>query len=523
MKKNLPIVIIATSVLGLGSLSSCHDEDFDVQTAVLKEKAFENDFIKEFGQPSADQSWDFYAQKLQSVRDTKTRATMADPITCEVGDLLINQTLSPSLSAMLDSVLEVVPEERYNYTVGQHDYHLYSVGEFKISAVRYAGGIEIIQHYNFDFGLAYIDENNVEHKVNLFGYRNMGGVEQSNFGNPRIARTVKLTEGAEFRFYLSYHGDNGNDYTYWSNVRPNNDYEGTSTLFYGTPEGSNTQVMVIGFEDMWVQGVFNNIPPDYDFNDVIIFIEGELPEPSSKRFFAEDLASFDFDYNDVVFDVSNTGVTIRAVGGTLPVKLVIKDKAGKTTTTGELHELMGANQVNKDMKDLVDANKVYFTDINGKTMYRPINVDDSKNGIKLEACRVPDMDWTLAAHNRLTKTEVEQFANTLAGEAKIGDVKLLVGSAYGVNPTEELVSLDAGETTIIRYSSIGGIPSIWWAPVSVNWMQELTKITKGYQYFYGGKNPPSTAEGDLWFNYLTDKNTLYTGEGNKYYPPTSNN
>lgn len=524
MKKTLSIAIIATTVLGLGTLTSCQDEDFDVQTAVLKEKAFENGFVKEFGQPSANQSWDFYAQKLQGVRDAKTRATMAEPITCNVGTLQTNQELSESMKDMLDSVLTVVPEERYNYTAGQHDYHLYSVGKFKISAVRYAGGIEIIEHYNFDFGLAYTDETGAEHKVNLFGYHDMGGIQQSNFGNPKIAREVTLTEGAEFRFYLSYDGDNGNHYTYWSNVRPNDDYEGTSTLFYGTPEGSNTQVMVIGFEDMWEQGSFLNIAPDYDFNDIIIFIEGNLPEPSSKRFFAEDLASFDYDYNDVVFDVSNTGVTIRAVGGTLPVKLVITDKAGNKTTTDELHELMGANQVNQDMKNLVSANKVYYTDINGKPMYRPINVDDSKNGIKLEACRVPGMDWTAGEGNRLTKTEVEQFANTLAAEGeKIGDVKLLVGSAYGVNPTEELVSLDAGETTIIQYSSIGGIPSIWWAPVSVNWMQELTKITKGYQYFYGGKNPPSTAETDLWFNYITDKNTLYTGERNKFYPPSSSN
>ena len=277
MKKNLPIAIIATSLLGLGSLTSCQDEDFDVQTAVLKEKAFENGFVKEFGQPSANQSWDFYAQKLQSVRDAKTRAMMAEHITCEVSPLQTNQTLSTSMQAMLDSVLTVVPEQRYNYTVGQHDYHLYSVGEFKISAVRYAGGIEIIEHYNFDFGLAYKDENGVEHPVNLFGYHNMGGEEQSNFGNPKIAREVTLTEGAEFRFYLKYVGDNGTNYTFWSNVRPNDDYEGTSTLFYGTPEGSNTQVMVIGFEDMWERGSFLNIAPDYDFNDIIILSKEIFP------------------------------------------------------------------------------------------------------------------------------------------------------------------------------------------------------------------------------------------------------
>ena len=68
MKKNLSIAVIATSLLGLGSLSSCHDEDFDVSTQTLKERAFNDAFIKQFGKPDANQSWDFYAQTMESVR-----------------------------------------------------------------------------------------------------------------------------------------------------------------------------------------------------------------------------------------------------------------------------------------------------------------------------------------------------------------------------------------------------------------------------------------------------------------------
>ena len=67
------------AILGLGTLTSCHDEDFDASTAVLQERAFEQGFIKEFGKPSANQSFDFYAQRMQSLRDKAgaTRATMA--------------------------------------------------------------------------------------------------------------------------------------------------------------------------------------------------------------------------------------------------------------------------------------------------------------------------------------------------------------------------------------------------------------------------------------------------------------
>ncbi len=86
IKKNcLPLAIIAIVCLSLGSLTSCHDEDFGVSTPVLQERAFEHNFIKEFGQPSADQSWDFYAQKMESLRqgDGMTRATMAVPVSVD--------------------------------------------------------------------------------------------------------------------------------------------------------------------------------------------------------------------------------------------------------------------------------------------------------------------------------------------------------------------------------------------------------------------------------------------------------
>ena len=116
-----------------------------------------------------------------------------------------------------------------------------------------------------------------------------------------------------------------NTFTYADHAASNGityKYNGTSTLAYSTQlNDENKQVMILGFEDGWRPG-----PADWDFNDIIILIEGDLPEPTSKRFFCEDLESFDWDYNDVVFDVSNYGITLRALGGTLPVFLRVKDR-----------------------------------------------------------------------------------------------------------------------------------------------------------------------------------------------------
>ena len=84
MKKFFTFAVTAMAILGLGSLTSCQEEDFDVSTAVLQERAFEQGFIEEFGKPSADQRWDFYAQKMENLFGSTTRATMAEDPVCKV-------------------------------------------------------------------------------------------------------------------------------------------------------------------------------------------------------------------------------------------------------------------------------------------------------------------------------------------------------------------------------------------------------------------------------------------------------
>ena len=64
----------------LAGITACHDEDFNVSESVLREKAFDEAFVKQFGKPDPNQSWDFYAQAMESLRAQKatTRATVAD-------------------------------------------------------------------------------------------------------------------------------------------------------------------------------------------------------------------------------------------------------------------------------------------------------------------------------------------------------------------------------------------------------------------------------------------------------------
>ena len=314
----------------------------------------------------------------------------------------------------------------------------------------------------------------------------------------------------------TFHHRDGSTHTY-------SDYGGASTLLYSTEHideatGQDEQVMMIGFEDAWGHdGTLGTQSSwfDKDFNDIVLLIEGKLPVPSAKRFFAEDRASYDWDYNDVVFDVMNTGIVLRALGGTLPVFLRITDRLGNTTTTGELHELMQSIQPQLDKRDYI----LTYTNGDGKTCYKPIDVA-ANPGLWFDPVQI--ITWTSlgtsANNTRLEEGEVENFANPLAGSAKKGNVELIVlpeysSTGYDLSNVDALASLsdDTNRPFIIPMSGIGSIPAIWSGPVSINWMKEMKKITLGYGDFYGGNlqdGKPlwwlNNTNSDYWYLYKGD-------------------
>jgi len=485
MKKTLPIAIIAASLLGLGSLSSCHDEDFDVSTAVLQERAFEQSFIKEFGKPSANQSWDFYAQQMEALRQEAgtTRATQAITVTVNKN---ISQPTDDYFTNTVQTIGYALEESVDNSKVGTNNYTLTSTGDFRIYAVRYAGAIETTQtrdnrnepyYYDLDFGLAYYDDENGDPDyggrvlVPIFGpgFKSGYSPTSGSYGNPGWAAEVTIPIGTSFHFYLKYtypfaagnmdgqyYAKHYQEEIFFSNEPPTfiqrngqpltyNDYGGPSTLLYSAERVDETanmdeQVMMIGFEDAWGHGTGNGTKSnwfDKDFNDVVFLIEGKLPIPAAKRFFCEDKNSFDWDYNDVVFDVSNTGIVLRAVGGTLPVWLRVTDRRGTPTVYGELHTLMRSKQTD-DKK--YKPNTFELPDENGnmKTYYKPIDVAGWQThhdypGIWLDPVQL--VQWThlgTDVGNNFTRLdeqtrELERFANPFVDDP-VGGIELIVGS-----------------------------------------------------------------------------------------------
>ena len=592
MKKFFSFAVTAMAILGLGSLTSCHDEDFDVSTAVLQERAFEQGFIKEFGQPSADQGWDFYAQKMQSLREKGAATRAASPDQVVITPAAANQYLDqPAYAAAIVSDIVGVKEgnewtkygilqdELDNSHVGQNHYSLTSTGQFNIYPIVYGGDYQKKQQYGFVFGLAYIDGSNKEQKVPLFRYKTS---TSSDPINPGWGKHVDFPVGETFYFYMSINIGwyNYNDripytYTFRSNsstftrtytttnyygqttehaagtynyvdevIKDENHqviagegprtYDGPSTLV-ATKEvkgddGKDKQIMIIGFEDGW-QG-----DPDDDFNDVVLIIEGDLPEPTSKRFFAEDKNSFDWDYNDVVFDVMNTGIVLRAVGGTLPVWLRVTDKNDRTTTTEELHTLMRSiqPQVGHREKQLWYERDVI---VNGqkekKKFYKPIDVA-ANPGIWFDAVQI--IRWKIDDNTRLTDEQLERFANPSASNP-LGKIELIVGTEFEQSLDEVLAHVDdedeatkieqpkngywenaeekSGLPTIVKVGETGKIPAIWTGPVSIMWMKELQKITRAYPGFYGGGTTPEGSTLSEWWSVETVNKSFcydYTGD-----------
>lgn len=454
--KGISAIVMAT--LLVGSLASCHDEDFGASDAILRERSFEQGFVKEFGQPAADQRWDFYAQMMEK-RDAAlaskeeeegiTRASASDFTFTQLSE----QPAFIEKADLLGYLHSTFPEGVNNSSKGTRDYTMSYGGEFTISAIYYGNAQETYD--NFEFGFAtypdnfwdwirwfiyYLSGNYWFERFPLFYKSNSAGI------NPGTAYTVRMRNINVFDLYIRVPRNSagtGGDYFYYSAASQSMILKDDSFTYFDEATNSNitTYYRMIGFEDDWSRN------SDRDFNDVVVVIsttEQEiLPSPISARYFCEDKNSLDWDFNDVVFDVSNTGITIYAVGGTLPVKIRYT-VANKTQTTDELHELMGIGK------------------IEGTEFYKPINVNASNGVDHINTVKINFSD-------RISNEQVQAFKPTL----------IVSGSTFS--------EVDPNVNTEVQYNPSGSIPSIIQVPFGTIWMKELTKISKGFPTFYTGE------------------------------------
>lgn len=439
-------------------------------------------------------------------------------------------------SAEVRKYSQLLPEYENNYTLGQTQYKLQSTGSgnFNISAIWYGGAFETNRGYHFNFYIHFVDATGTEQSIPIFT------TVTGSFGNPGKAVKVHLDPGLQFWFELEYTGG-GSTHNFFSigttiekynyanyetgyhaaNSYPDfpfqydnfahkstdyfHIYNGPSQLLYNeTSYGENEikRYMVIGFEDAWEDLNFL----DFDYNDVVLYIDGDLPIPEAKRFFAEDLQSFDWDFNDIVVDCEYKRNVLRAVGGTVPVYVEFYDpkgsgaffkvnehnylsdatsiEANRRGRNVELHEWMynqNIAQGNTPTKELKDSNG----------NYRPINVG-AEDGLTLEP--VVLLQWA----NPLTLEQLKAIGNNPS------DVSFFVGSNL-----KRLDYVDITDENKIVYDATM-CPSKVMGTVQTRWMIEFQTITKGYPTFYKGNNPSSEQDlNNIWCNYNIDTRYMW--------------
>jgi len=458
----------ALAVVSAGCFTSCQEEDFGLDSGVIRQNEYAKGFEAEFGKPDANQRWDFYAQAMEQRNAAAagiTRATTATTYTVSH-----TNTSQPAFiaKAELDKLCDetYLPDTKNNSAKGTRDYTLTYGGKFTVSAILYAGLYETQR--GFEFGIAqnvergeggwafdwnrgwYWNEGEItaDH-TRIFGYK-------GQTGNPGYAAEVELVNapvGTSFDFYIKANGVYRYTSMSESILLATDEYKVEEENEDGSTTVTTYYYRMIGFEDMGASG-------DLDFNDCVVVLSSTvkevLPAPATARYFCEDLYQRDFDFNDVVFDVSSTGVTLLAVGGTLPVYLSLD---GGVSKTGELHELMGGT---------VDS---------ATGTYSPINV---------------------GAGETMTTKKIHVFETPLSNEAIAAFKPIL----YVGRTQQELDKVNKDVNDAVEYNADADIPSIIQVPSDVKWTYENVKISKAYPTFYKGENGKEWYEVNVQDQYL---------------------
>lgn len=240
-----------------------------------------------------------------------------------------------------------------------------------------------------------------------------------------------------------------------------------------TAPSSDCEYMVIGCEDA------NGSASDWDYNDVVFLIVGYPKVPKiaknviSKRYMIEDLGStFDFDFNDIVVDVTQEDVldiasntysrkqiaSIAHLCGTIPFEVFVGGQS--------MGKLMGQN--NNDSDYGFDPKSV------GPTEYKRLYVK-TYNGTK---------SWSASESAPANSSnglpwEPDQNNITVAVWPQAASVQAATDS--GSNSVQNSVNqLDVKDAQRIEFPDRGKFPYIIAVDQDINWMTELTSVPRSW-------------------------------------------
>ena len=329
------------------SFSSCHDEEVANTSELAYRHAYEDNFVKFFGEVSPNKSWDMssYGRRFNDVNTITTRAGSyntiassdgyyyADPATI----LSISQTFpehgtAGTVYAASKFLFQTQSEsctfdvayiyQGFNEPVYDFCYCIQTGTDDPVTGVLYQKGdvevkktanspYEAVGYYNHECGTIYKDNS---------GYHIYENVRSE-------VKTITVPAYSTLYFYLKMvapsttsSSDGWGKFAIEDDMLTSIDDISQITLITSeeiqypeVPEGNTTYILAC--EDLCRT---HKINPgggiSLDYNDMVIMLSGNIPNTVNpddydltiqKRYMIEDLNDFDFDFNDIVMDVED--------------------------------------------------------------------------------------------------------------------------------------------------------------------------------------------------------------------------
>lgn len=428
---------------------SCQDENFGYTTQDIKMAAYKENFVKTFGTPDPSHNWGFKCMEIidhTSSSDTRS----ASPNANQWGDWGLDVPY-PLTQVQKDFVTNwfATTKAPIGIAVSWTDYFAQQV-----SSTNYGRHMDKI----LDAG-----PNGDDH---IFNYNNGDGSSNGSVTSPIVngqyTDKIQYMTGQSTE-HFAYHEtlsdkDWYNHYVIISGemIDPTNSLSNQTTVLTdlngnvlndknGKPITITQSIWGMWFVafDYEAQGQSQNqiVERDYYYNDWIIKISPGTYSLKAERVMCEDLGnSFDWDFNDVVFDVNFTSewkwngyitekvttahLTIQCAGGTMPIKV------GTTDDNKEIHKLFNTNL---DTPIIHPQAPVQYT------------------------VTVNSQWWLLS---------------------------LLNGVRYEPDASMIPIYVDGNElSTIAQKLQNSGVPQKFSCPTSVMWQEELTNIVEKYPKF----------------------------------------
>lgn len=346
--KRLFIVLFFLAAIVAGSMTSCQEEDLGFTIEEVRSSVYAKKFVSEFGEPDPNHTWGFAPMEIIDHTSVGTRA--ASPNANQWGDwgLDVPYPLTPEQKKFVTKWFETT-KSPVGIAVSWTDYFAQQV-----SSTEYGSHMDQI----LDAG-----PNGDDH---IYNYNNGDGSCNGSVTNPFVqgqyADKIQYMTGQSTEHFAYHETMSDKEWYHHYVIIPGEMIDPTNSLASQTTKlkdfngnqmkdkSGNDIVISQSIWGMWFvafdyEAYMANEPNqtverDFYYNDWIIRVSPGTYSIKSQRVMCEDLGnSFDWDFNDVVFDVNFTSewdwrtggnvttahIAIQCAGGTMPIRVGTND------------------------------------------------------------------------------------------------------------------------------------------------------------------------------------------------------